>query len=152
MTEIRTFGFQRFTVTLCAPLLVGPCIKKNFSGRRHPHDARLGWSFESLAYHVGEGALYKGRPRAQPFGPLCDVGDKIGCGIRLGSTDHKFMTVSFGGEGNLPEFKSSKVVVFFTKNGKEIGTQVVTLPPGGFFPAVSLQVNSISSDQNPDNV
>ena len=91
-----------------------------------------------MAYHVGEGALYKGRPRGQPFGPLCDVGDKIGCGIRLAPSDHKFATAALG--GNLAEFSSSKVVVFFTKNGKEIGSQVVPLPPGGFFPAVSLQV------------
>jgi hypothetical protein len=45
-------------------------------------DPFSGWCFESVAYHVGEGTLYKGRPRAQPFGSLCDVGDKIGCGIR----------------------------------------------------------------------
>jgi hypothetical protein len=45
--------------------------------------------------------------------------------------------------GNLAEFSSSKVVVFFTKNGKEIGSQIVPLPPGGFFPAVSLQVETL---------
>ena len=98
-----------------------------------------GWSFESVAYHVGEGALYKGRPRGQPFGPLCDVGDKIGCGIRVApSQDEKFV-------GNfLPELAVSKIIVFFTKNGKEIGSQIVPLPPGGFFPAVSLQVSTLS--------
>ena len=66
---------------------------------------------------------------------------KVGCGIRHAPADHKFAAfVGAGGGGNVPEFTSSKVVVFFTKNGKEIGSQVVPLPPGGFFPAVSLQV------------
>ena len=89
---------------------------------------------------MGEGALYKGRPRGQPFGPLCDVGDKVGCGIRLApSQDQKF-------SGNFsPEVPASKVVVFFTKNGKEIGSaQIVPLPPGGFFPAISLQVRVLT--------
>lgn len=119
-----------------------PGISIGLAGRRHPSDARLGWSFESLAYHLGEGALYKGRPRGQPFGPLCDVGDKVGCGIRLPPADQKFPVlpgVPGGPASNIPELTTAKVVVFFTRNGKEIGSQVFPLPPGGFFPAVSLQ-------------
>lgn len=34
---------------------------------------------------------------------------------------------------------ASLVAVFFTRNGKELGTQLVPCPPGGLFPAVGLQ-------------
>ena len=34
---------------------------------------------------------------------------------------------------------ASMVPVFFTKNGKELGTQLIPCPPGGLFPAIGLQ-------------
>ena len=34
---------------------------------------------------------------------------------------------------------SGMMPVFFTKNGKEIGTQLIPSPPGGLFPAIGLQ-------------
>ncbi len=69
----------------------------------------------------------------------------MGCGIRLApSQDQKF-----GGNFS-PEIPASKVVVFFTKNGKEVGSQIVPLPPGGFFPAISLQVRKLKTSDAVD--
>ena len=108
---------------------------------RYPLDLLPGWTGESVGYHTADGKLYKGRPRGQPFGPKCNIGDKIGCGV-------KFEAVSKN-----PGLSAGMVPVFFTKNGKtsvsssslnpfpgkEIGTQLIPSPPGGLFPAIGLQ-------------
>ena len=90
-------------------------------------DLLPGWTGESVGYHTADGKLYKGRPRGQPFGPKCQAGDKVGCGV-------KFDAISKN-----PGLSASMVPVFFTKNGKEIGTQLIPSPPGGLFPAIGLQ-------------
>lgn len=97
-------------------VIVGLCSDQ------YPLDIHPGWTTESISFHSGDGTLFRGRPRGQPFGPACDVGDRIGCGIR-------------GSPAN------SMVNVFFTKNGKEIGNSLIVcpIPPGGFFPAIGLQ-------------
>ena len=94
---------------------------------RYPLDLLPGWTAESVGYHTGDGKLYKGRPRGQPFGPRCQTGDRIGCGV-------KFEVVSKNSG-----LHASMVPVFFTRNGKELGTQLIPCPPGGLFPAVGLQ-------------
>ncbi|CAM6053563.1 unnamed protein product [Sphagnum tenellum] len=101
-------------------IIVGLCSE------RYPLDIHPGWTSESVGFHTGDGSLYRGRPRGQPFGPACDVGDRIGCGVRP--------TASAAADGQ-------KVNVFFTRNGKEIGSSslCVVVPAGGFFPAVGLQ-------------
>ena len=54
---------------------------------RHPADVSPGWAAESVAFRAGDGTVFKGRPWGQVgFGPRCDVGDKIGVGIRTGKT------------------------------------------------------------------
>jgi len=103
----------------------GPIV--GLCSHRYPLDLLPGWTAESVGYHTAEGKLYKGRPRGQPFGPRCQVGDRVGCGI-------KFDAISKNAG-----LHASMVPVFFTKNGKEIGTQLVPSPPGGLFPAVGLQ-------------
>ena len=47
---------------------------------RFPLDAQVGQALdsESIGYHTGEGAVYRGRPRGQPFGERCDIGDRVG--------------------------------------------------------------------------
>ena len=59
---------------------------------------------------AGDGKLYKGRPRGQPFASRCQAGDRIGCGV-------KFEAVAKN-----PGLQASMVPVFFTRNGKEVGT------------------------------
>jgi hypothetical protein len=52
---------------------------------RFPLDTHIGRAIdsESIAYHTGEGALYHGGPRGQPFGERCEIGDKIGMIYRV---------------------------------------------------------------------
>ncbi|CAL4101713.1 unnamed protein product, partial [Meganyctiphanes norvegica] len=68
--------------------------------------------------------LYKARPRGVVFGPRCGAGDRMGCGIKF--------------DQHSPENDPSLVPVFFTKNGKEIGSVQVRLPSGGLYPCVGL--------------
>ncbi|KAJ8258987.1 hypothetical protein COCON_G00179990 [Conger conger] len=83
-------------------------------------DHQPGWLPHSIAYHADDGKLYNGNTMGQQFGPKCNRGDKIGCGIYQDSFDAGLTTV------------------FFTKNGKEVGSVVVPASPDGLFPAVGM--------------
>lgn len=100
----------------------GPVI--GLCSYKYPLDLLPGWSSESIGLNTADGKIYKGRPRGQPNGKIYHTGDRVGCGIKFENTSG---------------FNGSLVPVFFTKNGKEICTQVVPCPPGGFFPAFGLQ-------------
>ena len=96
-------------------ILIGLCSKA------HSTDVCPGWAPESVAFHCGEGSLYRGRPRGQPFGPRCEYGDRVACGIRNHSS------------------ASGLVNIYFTRNGKEIGNNItLAVPPGGFYPVIGL--------------
>jgi hypothetical protein len=74
----------------------------------------LGWASESVAFRVGDGSLFVGRPWGQPgYGPKCDIGDKIGIGIRPSTKDP---------DGNR---RGNVTYVYFTHNGKEFGSSAV---------------------------
>jgi len=103
----------------------GPVI--GLCSQRYPMDLLPGWTGESVGYHTAHGKLYKGRPRGQAFGPKCQVGDRVGCGVK------------FDAIAKNSGLAASMVPVFFTKNGKEIGTQLIPSPPGGLYPAIGLQ-------------
>ncbi|XP_067382124.1 SPRY domain-containing protein 3 isoform X5 [Channa argus] len=64
--------------------------------------------------------LYNGNPVGQQFGPKCARGDRIGCGIHSENIEAGFTTV------------------FFTKNGKEVGSVEVPVSAEGLFPAVGM--------------
>ncbi|KAJ7999266.1 hypothetical protein DPEC_G00213650 [Dallia pectoralis] len=87
-------------------------------------DHQPGWLPYSVGYHADDGKLYNGSTVGQQFGPKCNHGDRIGCGIYLDS------------------FDKGQTTVFFTKNGKEVGTVVVpvVIPgcPGKLYPAVGM--------------
>ncbi|KAL5006891.1 hypothetical protein ScPMuIL_015697 [Solemya velum] len=90
---------------------------------RYPLDSQPGWMGLSVGYLADDGKLLAcGMGNA--FGPKCNLGDKMGCGIR-------FQTTESGGP-------AQSVRVFFTRNGKEIGTVMVPYLPGGLFPAVGM--------------
>lgn len=59
---------------------------------------------ESLLTHISAllHRLYNGNPVGQQFGPKCNRGDRIGCGIYADT------------------FNAGLTTVFFTKNGKEV--------------------------------
>ncbi|XP_035243000.1 SPRY domain-containing protein 3-like isoform X1 [Anguilla rostrata] len=83
-------------------------------------DHQPGWLPHSIAYHADDGKLYNGNTVGQQFGPKCNRGDRIGCGIHLESFDAGLTTV------------------FFTKNGKEVGSVVVPASADGLFPAIGM--------------
>ncbi|XP_062246994.1 SPRY domain-containing protein 3 [Platichthys flesus] len=83
-------------------------------------DHQPGWLPYSVAYHADNGKLYNGNPVGQQFGPKCARGDRVGCGIHSENTEAGFSTV------------------FFTKNGKEVGSVEVPVLAEGLFPAVGM--------------
>ncbi|KAM3871805.1 SPRY domain-containing protein 3 [Diretmus argenteus] len=83
-------------------------------------DHQPGWLPYSVAYHADNGKLYNGNPVGQQFGPKCARGDRIGCGIHSENIEAGFTTV------------------FFTKNGKEVGSVEVPVSVEGLFPAVGM--------------
>ncbi|XP_042866168.1 SPRY domain-containing protein 3-like isoform X3 [Penaeus japonicus] len=109
--EILDMGVQ-------GAISIGLCSAK------YPLHKLPGWAADSVGYHADDGRLYKARPRGVVFGPRCGAGDRMGCGI-------KFEQIS-------PENDPSSVPVFFTKNGKEVGSVMVRVPPGGLYPCVGL--------------
>lgn len=52
--------------------------KSTYSLTKHP-----GWCEGSVGYHADNGHLYKEKGQGDPFGPLCSVGDIMGCGVRF---------------------------------------------------------------------
>ncbi|XP_034393038.1 SPRY domain-containing protein 3-like isoform X1 [Cyclopterus lumpus] len=83
-------------------------------------DHQPGWLPYSVAYHADNGKLYNGNPVGQQFGPKCARGDRIGCGIHF------------------ENIKAGFTIVFFTKNGKEVGSLEVPISAEGLFPAVGM--------------
>ncbi|XP_053388031.1 uncharacterized protein LOC123541731 [Mercenaria mercenaria] len=66
--EILSLG-QRGTIAIG----VVPCI--------YPENHQPGWGEGSIGYHADDGLLYNGTGTGKTFGPKCNVGDRIGCGI-----------------------------------------------------------------------
>jgi len=102
-------------------IVIGLCLA------RYPPDLLPGWGSGSVGYHCGEGTVFVGRPRGVAFGPVCDVGDRVGCGVRWTQP---------------PSSGKSQGLVYFTKNGREVGPPLGVLPAeeiGNFFPAIGLQ-------------
>ncbi|XP_031659782.1 SPRY domain-containing protein 3 isoform X3 [Oncorhynchus kisutch] len=83
-------------------------------------DHQPGWLPQSVAYHADDGKLYDGNPVGQQFGPKCNRGDRIGCGIYCDTIEAGLTTV------------------FFTKNGKEVGSLVFPAAAEGLFPAIGM--------------
>ncbi|XP_042238419.1 SPRY domain-containing protein 3-like [Homarus americanus] len=99
-------------------------ISLGLCSAKYPLHKLPGWAVDSVGYHADDGRLYKARPRGVVFGPRCGAGDRMGCGV-------KYDQLSL-------ESDPSSVPVFFTKNGKELGSIMVRVPPGGLYPCVGL--------------
>ncbi|XP_033927427.1 SPRY domain-containing protein 3 [Melopsittacus undulatus] len=83
-------------------------------------DHQPGWLPGSVAYHGDDGKLYSGRAKGRQFGSKCSSGDRVGCGI----------------ERVCLEVRTAHV--FFTRNGKRVGSTEVPLCAEGLFPAVGM--------------
>lgn len=79
---------------------------KNYLLSRMP-----GWDDDSIGYHADDGGLFHEDGHSQLHGPICTIGDTMGCGVDFTSSE----------EGN--------VCVWFTKNGQMVfSPQTVELP------------------------
>ncbi|PNF22199.1 SPRY domain-containing protein 3 [Cryptotermes secundus] len=137
------------------------------NGQDYPKHRHPGWNKGSIGYHADDGKIFIGSGVGAPFGPRCHKGDRMGCGI-LFPRDYVCQYDSDGGsielspssqtEVDLLELSpdssdsededwwnnecavefSSKVKVFFTRNGKTVGMRQVHIPKGGFFPTIGM--------------
>lgn len=86
----------------------------------HPLNAFPGAWKDSIGYRSSNGKIYNGVSVA---GSSCSTGDFMGCGLKFeGAVPYS----------NQPQFST----VFFTKNGKEVGSTEIFIPKDGLFPAV----------------
>lgn len=106
-----------------------PTIFIGLCSRRSTLDMNPGWQADSIGYNCCNGTLYRynGKLNGEPYGPRSDVGDRIGCGIKMVAPSKKCALYPHMAQ------------VFFTKNGKEIGPpHVMPIPPGGLYPTIGL--------------
>ncbi len=88
---------------------------------RYPLSRMPGWNRNSVGYHSDDGRLYHAKGHGTDYGPKCNVGDRMGCGV------------NFSSEG------SGYVDVFFTKNGVLVGHPVrMKRPLFGLYPLIGL--------------
>uniref|UniRef100_A0AAQ6AJA3 B30.2/SPRY domain-containing protein n=2 Tax=Amphiprion ocellaris TaxID=80972 RepID=A0AAQ6AJA3_AMPOC len=138
-------------------------IALGLARRDYPKDRHPGWSRGSIAYHADDGKLFHGSGVGDPFGPRCFEGDVMGCGILFprdfnldGGDDADDWDVDMvpkpsavqndlyannedeEEEEEGEEVDGSKVMVFFTRNGKVVGRREVALPVGGFYPTIGM--------------
>ncbi|RWS06939.1 SPRY domain-containing protein 3-like isoform X2 [Dinothrombium tinctorium] len=115
--------------------------------RNHPLDQPPGLVSGSLGYHSGDGKIYFGHQRGTSVASKCDVGDRIGCGIRIDNSQSSHSSASsrmkLGGNERVNMLRLLpylKLRVFFTINGNEIASSVITplLFRGGLYPAIAL--------------
>jgi len=132
--------------------------RKDYPRNRHP-----GWNKGSIAYHADDGKVFMGSGVGDPFGPRCNKGDVMGCGVlfprdfesRSDSEEEGELVVRLvENQGDAEEYETDsgeeeewwrpdmkqgdKVQVYFTRNGKVIGKKEVLLPKGGFYPTVGM--------------
>ncbi|XP_052226309.1 SPRY domain-containing protein 3-like isoform X2 [Dreissena polymorpha] len=93
---------------------------------KYPMDSQPGWRQFSVGYHADDGQLFKASGFGRPFGAKCNIGDRMGCGVKFKKSEEDRQQVE------------QAVQVFFTRNGQEVGTVTVPNPPGGLYPAVGM--------------
>jgi hypothetical protein len=77
----------------------------------------------SIAYCSDKGQIYQGSAKGKQFGPVCEAGDRMGCGIDFGRTGKD----------------STSATIWFSKNGELAGPPVkATKPIGGFCPLMGM--------------
>lgn len=85
-------------------------------------DVMPGWGMNSISY-ASDGSCCHQYELGTNFGPICTVGDKMGCGV-----DFRCYDISL-----------DLITVFFTKNGQIIGDAVRTkIPTGGLHSLIGM--------------
>ena len=89
----------------------------------YPLDMMPGWGLNSVSYHAIDGKCFAQSQQGIKFGPTCSVGDRMGCGVDFRSHDVSLNLIN----------------VFFTKNGKLVGSSVrIKIPSGGLHPLIGM--------------
>ena len=115
--------FRYFEVTIVDYGRMG-WIGVGLAHQTYSLDRMPGWDDDSVAYHCDDGNLYLENGKGTSLACPAQEGDIIGCGVRLNAT-----TLDF----------DLKPIVFFTRNGEEIGSKEISgVPNGGFFPTIGL--------------
>ncbi|XP_059468342.1 SPRY domain-containing protein 3-like isoform X2 [Neocloeon triangulifer] len=83
-------------------------------------DVQPGTTADGVAFYIESGSILRNSKGIECI-EGCELGDHIGCGVKF--------------DQMVP---GSKVPVFFTRNGKEIGSVKARVPYKGFFPMVSM--------------
>lgn len=120
--EVPFFEVQILSKAEKSGLMAGLCPET------YPFRKVLGTTADSIGFHLTGECVYRGgsKPNLLYGPPVCQVGDKISCGIRPVREDDR---------------KSQSYQILFTVNGVEIDTAGLTcpLPPGGFYPAIGFR-------------
>ena len=88
----------------------------------YPLNRMPGWNRNGVGYHADDGKLFYQNGYGVEFGPTCTTGDRMGCGVDFERKD-----------------TSGYINVFFTKNGRQVGTLVkIKNPVNGLYPLVGL--------------
>uniref|UniRef100_A0A2P2I4T9 SPRY domain-containing protein 3-like n=1 Tax=Hirondellea gigas TaxID=1518452 RepID=A0A2P2I4T9_9CRUS len=124
-TENNYFELTILNTDMFGAVSIGVCHVS------YPLKKMPGWDKDSLGYHGDDGMLYRGNAVGYRFGPRCGRGDRMGCGVRPVLPNDKQALMS-------PSLKQQTHYVFFTRNGKEIGSVTVVMPQGGLYPCVGL--------------
>ncbi len=88
---------------------------------KYPLSRMPGWNKNSVGYHADDGRLYHERGIGSAFGPRCQAGNRMGCGVDFTHED------------------SGYVKVFFTRNSERVGQSVqIKRPLYGLYPLIGL--------------
>ncbi|XP_054161506.1 SPRY domain-containing protein 3-like [Oppia nitens] len=107
----------------------------------HPMDQMPGYVANSVGYHAGDGRIYLGHQRGTVVADKCEIGDRIGCGVHFEPMDERtaFTLSEYSKIDSI--VPSMKMKVYFTLNGSEISSTVITplfLRGSPLFPAIAL--------------
>lgn len=134
------------------------CIAIGLAHRDYPRYRHPGWNEGSIAYHADDGKIFVGSGVGTRFGPRCQKGDIMGCGILFpreyvepNEPNRDFVDNDDQGrlEGDdndeydfmkydVIPLEGTQVQVFFTLNGVNVGQREVAMPQGGLFPTVGM--------------
>ncbi|KAI0227695.1 SPRY domain-containing protein 3 [Lamellibrachia satsuma] len=129
----------------------------------YPKNRLPGWNKGSIAYHADDGKIFIGNGYGEVFGPKCNKGEIMGCGILfprdyMSEVDmcENLSLAAINDEGDYHSSDSeddeddewvdlesgTKVQVFFTRNGKTIGKREIRIARGGFYPTIGMQTTN----------
>lgn len=91
--------------------------------RNYPLNRMPGWNKGSVAYHCHDGKLLPDMAGFPEIATSAQQGDVIGCGMKFDSCSRSL---------------EANPIVFFTRNGEELGSKRMNVPRGGFFPIIGF--------------